>query len=68
MQIVQTMSAEGGELTNRERVMSALRHRRPDRIPYDIRFTKPAHAAMARHYGTPDFDETLGHCFTWLRP
>lgn len=55
-------------MTNRERVLAALAHRRPDKVPYDIRFTQPAHAKMAEYYGDPDFESKLGNCFTWLRP
>ncbi len=55
-------------MTNRERVLAALAHRRPDTVPYDIRFTQPAHAKMVEYYGDPDFASKLGNCFTWLRP
>jgi len=55
-------------VTNRERVLAAVSHRSPDRVPYDIRFTQPAHAKMAEYYGDPRFDSRLGNCFTWLRP
>jgi uroporphyrinogen decarboxylase len=55
-------------VTNRERVLAAVGHRRPDKVPYDIRFTQPARAAMAEYYGDPDFESKLGNCFTWLRP
>ncbi|MCX5645515.1 MAG: hypothetical protein NTZ17_12700 [Phycisphaerae bacterium] len=55
-------------MTNRERVLAALRHQAPDKVPYDIRFTQPAHARMVEYYGDPDFEGKLGNCFTWLRP
>jgi len=55
-------------VTNRERVLTAAGHRAPDRVPYDIRFTQPAHARMVDYYGDPDFEAKLGNCFTWLRP
>lgn len=55
-------------MTNRERVLAALAHRRPDKVPYDIRFTQPAHAKMVEYYGDPEFESKLGNCFTWLRP
>jgi len=55
-------------VTDRERVFAALEHRQPDAVPYDIRFTVPAHATMVRHTGNADFDLELGNCFTWLRP
>ncbi len=55
-------------MTNRERVLTALRHRQPDAVPYDVRFTLPAHAMMLRYYRDPHFEPKLGNCFTWLRP
>lgn len=55
-------------MTNRERVLAALAHRRPEKVPYDIRFTQPAHTKMVEYYGDPDFESKLGNCFTWLRP
>jgi uroporphyrinogen decarboxylase len=51
-----------------ERVLTALNHRQPDKVPYDIRFTQKAHAKMAQYYGDPEFDSKLGNCFTWFRP
>jgi uroporphyrinogen decarboxylase len=58
----------GQSVNNRERVLKALSHVRPDRAPYDIRFTVPARERMAAYYGDPDFESKLGNCFTWLRP
>jgi len=55
-------------VTNRERVLAAVSHRSPDKVPYDIRFTQPAHAKMVKYYADPDFEAKLGNCFTWLRP
>ena len=55
-------------MNNRERVLTALNHRQPDKVPFDIRFTQKAHAKMAEYYGDPDFDSKLGNCFTWFRP
>ena len=55
-------------MTNRERVLAAINHRSPDKVPYDVRFTQPAHAKMVEYYGDPDFESRLGNCFTWLRP
>ncbi|MCJ7673554.1 MAG: hypothetical protein MUO33_00195 [Sedimentisphaerales bacterium] len=51
-----------------ERVLTALNHRQPDKVPYDIRFTQKAHAKMAQYYGDPEFESKLGNCFTWFRP
>ena len=55
-------------MNNRERVLTALNHRQPDKVPFDIRFTQKAHAKMAQYYGDPEFDSKLGNCFTWFRP
>ncbi len=55
-------------MTTRERVLTALRHQQPDAVPYDVRFTLPAHARMVQYYGDPHFEARLGNCFTWLRP
>jgi len=55
-------------MNNRERVLTALNHQQPDKVPYDIRFTQPAHARMAEYYGDADFESKLGNCFTWFRP
>ena len=33
-------------MTNRERVIAALEHRPPDRVPYQIGFTQNARAAF----------------------
>jgi len=48
--------------------LTALNHQQPDKVPYDIRFTQPAHARMAAYYGDADFESKLGNCFTWFRP
>jgi len=48
--------------------LTALNHQQPDKVPYDIRFTQPAHARMAEYYGDADFESKLGNCFTWFRP
>ena len=55
-------------MNNRQRVLTALSHKQPDKVPYDIRFTQKAHARMAQYYGDPDFASKLGNCFTWIRP
>jgi len=53
-------------MTNRERVISSLQHRQPDRVPYCIQFTVPARAQMAAYYSDPHFEQKLGNCFTIL--
>ena len=55
-------------MNSRERVLTALNHRQPDKVSYDIRFTQKAHAKMAQYYGDLEFDSKLGNCFTWFRP
>jgi len=55
-------------MNNRQRVLTALVHRQPDRVPYDIGFTEPARAKMAAYYGDRDFEAKLGNCFIWFRP
>jgi uroporphyrinogen decarboxylase len=55
-------------VTHRERVLVSAGHKVPDKVPYDIRFTQPAHAKMAEYYADPNFEAKLGNCFTWLRP
>lgn len=49
-------------MNDRERVLAALRHEQPDKVPYCIGFTQPAHAKMAEFYGDPDFASRLGNC------
>jgi uroporphyrinogen decarboxylase len=51
-------------MTNRERVLATLRHRQPDKVPYDVGFTQAAHAKMVKFYGDKDFDSKLGNCIT----
>ena len=55
-------------MNNRQRVLTALAHRQPDTVPYDIGFTEPARVKMAAYYGDQDFEAKLGNCFTWFRP
>ena len=62
-----TSGSGGIPLTNRERVLASLDHRQPDRVPYHIRFTEPARAAMAAFYGDPHFESRLGNCLHILR-
>jgi len=49
-------------------VLTAVSHRSPDKIPYDVRFTQPACAKMIDYYGDAAFESRLDNCFTWLRP
>lgn len=49
-------------MTNRERVIAALSHEQPDRVPYQIGFTQRARAAMAERYGEGVF-AAIDNCF-----
>ena len=42
-------------MNEKERVLAAIGHRQPDKVPYDIQFTVPARAKMADFYGDRDF-------------
>jgi len=53
-------------MNNRERVLAALSHRQPDKVPYEIGFTQKMHARMAEFYGDPDFASRLGNCLLTL--
>ena len=53
-------------MNDRERVLTALGHRQPDKVPYSIGFTQRMHARMAEYYGDPDFAAKLGDCFLTL--
>jgi len=53
-------------MNNRERVLAALSHRQPDKVPYEIGFTQKMHARMAEFYGDPDFASKLGNCLLAL--
>lgn len=48
-------------MTNRERVIRALRHQESDRIPYNVDFTIPEREKMLRFTGDPDFERKLGN-------
>ena len=54
-------------MNDRQRVMTAIAHRAPDRVPYHVSFTEPARQAMARFYGDADFEKGLGNCLEVLR-
>jgi uroporphyrinogen decarboxylase len=53
-------------MNNRERVLAALNHKQPDKVPYNLNFTKKAHEKMVEFYGDPDFGSRLGNCFSCL--
>ena len=47
-------------MTRKERVREALRHRRTDICPWDVRFTVPAARKLAEHFGREDFRREFG--------
>jgi uroporphyrinogen decarboxylase len=53
-------------VNNRQRVLTALRHEQPDKVPYEVGFTQKAYAKMAEYYGDPDFAAGLGNCLRSL--
>ncbi|NOZ63651.1 MAG: hypothetical protein GXO71_01670 [Caldiserica bacterium] len=53
-------------MTNKERVIAALKHEQPDKTPYHISFTKKAYDKMVKFYGDPNFESKLGNCLTFL--
>jgi uroporphyrinogen decarboxylase len=50
-------------MDNKKRVLTALNHGQPDKVPYNIVFTQKAHAKMIEFYNDPDFISKLGNCF-----
>ncbi len=48
-------------MTPKQRVIAALRHQPPDRVPYQVGFTVPAREKMAAYYGDPDFTAQIGN-------
>ncbi len=53
-------------MNRRERVVASIRHTAPDKVPYHIGFTAPAHHAMAKWFGREDFESSLGNCLLIL--
>jgi uroporphyrinogen decarboxylase len=47
-------------------VSAAIAHTQPDKVPYHLSFTAPARDAMARWYGDPNFESSLGNCLLLL--
>ncbi|MCC6442416.1 MAG: uroporphyrinogen decarboxylase [Armatimonadetes bacterium] len=50
-------------MTHKERVLAALRHEQPDKVPYTIGFTEKAMEAMVQYYGSHDFLGQIDNCF-----
>jgi len=51
-------------MTTRERFFTAISHKQPDKVPYNILFTKVAHQKMVDFYGDAEFESRIGNCFT----
>ena len=51
-------------MTHKQRVITALAHQPPDKVPYQIDFTVPAREKMADYYGHPDFVSNIGNHLT----
>jgi uroporphyrinogen decarboxylase len=49
------------DITPRDRVLTAIRHQQPDRVPYQISCTVPARRKLENHYGTAGLDDTIGN-------
>lgn len=58
----------------RQRVMTALRHEQPDKVPWAIGFTDPVRTMLADHYGDSQltspsiFNEWVGNHFRVIAP
>jgi uroporphyrinogen decarboxylase len=48
-------------MTKRERVISALSHRQPDFVPYEVGFTEKEYEKYAAYVGDPDFARKIGN-------
>jgi uroporphyrinogen decarboxylase len=48
-------------LTSRERVITALSHHEPDRVPFDCTFTYEAYQNLVKWMGFPNTDKELPH-------
>ena len=54
-------------MNSKERVMTALRHEQPDRIPCDYIGTPEIDDVLKKHFGTEDMDVVLEHLGVDLR-
>lgn len=48
-------------ITPRDRVLLAIRHQEPDRVPHNVSATAPARRKLEAQFGTKDLDEALGN-------
>lgn len=60
--------AKGCFMNNRQRTINALNHKQPDKVPYNITFTKAAHGKMVEFYKDPDFESKLENCLPMFLP
>ncbi len=47
-------------MSPRERVLAAIRHEEPDRVPYHLGYTAPARRKLEAHLGTADLADAVG--------
>lgn len=55
-------------VTPRERVLQAIRHEQPDRVPWHFSFTAAARKKVESHYGADRLEEVLGNHLAAFRP
>ena len=55
-------------MTPRERVLAAIRHEQPDRVPWHFTFTRPAREKLEAHFGVTRLDDLLGNHLAAFRP
>jgi uroporphyrinogen decarboxylase len=60
------MIKRGLTITNKERILQSLKHQQPDHVPYNIRFTIPAHHKMVQYYHDPAFLSKLDNSICML--
>lgn len=53
-------------MTNKERVLVSLKHKQPDRIPFNLGFTQKARKKMVEYCGDADFESKLGNALLAL--
>ena len=50
-------------MDNHTRVVTALNHKQPDKVPYHIWMNETMKQKMVQHYGDSEFERKLGNCF-----
>ena len=55
-------------MTSKERVMAAINHEEPDRVPIQTYLTPEIHRALVKHFGTQDILTPLGVDFRSVGP